>query len=93
MGRKLEVVAFFKCFGETEKVTPIDYDRVETLSQSLERKQKMASQTDLRQEPDVQNEVTWQMISMIQDRLCLYIYSVVLIIVIAVFMSALYGHV
>lgn len=93
LGRKLEIVVFFQCCRRKEKVTPLDYDKVENITKSLDRKEKMTSQTDLRDDSDDQEEVTWQMLATIQDRLCLYIYSVAMVILITVFMLALYGYV
>ena len=93
IGRKLEVVVYFKCVSGKDKVEPLDYDKVENIAQSLDRKEKMTSKIDLRDGPDDHKEVTWQMLAIMQDRLCLYIYSVAMIILITVFMLALYGYV
>ena len=89
IGRKLEIVVYFKCCSVKDKVEPID----ESITTALDRKEKMTSQTDLRDDPDDHEEFTWQMLSIMQDRLCLYLYSVATLILIAVTMLALYGYV
>ena len=84
---------FLKCCTRNEQVAPTDYDKVEDIRSTSYKKEKLTSKTDLREDPDEHEEVTWQMLSLLQDRLCLYVYTISMIILVIVFMLALYGFV
>ena len=82
---------FLKCCSGKDKVSPTD-DTVEDIRNSLYKKEKLSSQKDLR-EDSKEEGVTWQLLSRIQDRLCLYLYTITIAILIMVFLLALYGFV
>ena len=93
IGRKLVTFVFLKCCTGKEKVAPTDYDKVEDIHNTLYKKEKLTSQKDIREDQDEHEEVTWQILSLLQDRLCLYVYTITIIILIIFFMLALYGFV
>ena len=81
---------FLRCCKNKEKVVPTNYDKVEDMRSTPFKKDKMASQTNLGENPD-ELEVTWRMLSLMLDRLCLYVYTITMAILIVVFMLALLG--
>ena len=80
-----------ECCKSTEKVVPTNNDKVENIRSTPFKKDKMSSQTNLSEDPDEHAEVTWRMLSLMLDRLCLYLYTITMIILIVVFMLALLG--
>lgn len=54
-------------------------------------KDQMKADTDNGEAPDESEDITWQMLSVIQDRLCLYVYIITIVILVVVFLLALFG--
>ena len=50
---------FLKCCTGNEKVAPTDYDKIEDIRSTPYKKEKLTLKTDLREDPDEHEEVTW----------------------------------
>ena len=81
----LEQSCFLNVVQVKKRFAPTDYDKVEDIHNTLYKKEKLTSQTDIREDPDEYEEVTWQMLSLLQDRLCLYVYTITIISLIIFF--------
>lgn len=54
---------------------------------------QMKSDIESREEADESEEITWQVLAVIQDRLCFYIYAITIVILVLVFLLTLIGTV
>ena len=94
IGRKLNSIVFFKCYKTKDKVIPTSCDikeKDEDNHNHPNTKELLNPVGDRIRDPDKPEEVTWQQLADLQDRLCFYLYSITCLILIIMSVLALHG--
>ena len=96
IGRKLCRICFFQCCKAKDKVVPANLNVSEKGEENHKisfHKERLQSEDECYKDTDEQEDVTWQQLAALQDRLCFYLYALTCLILIIVFVLSLLGTV
>ena len=98
VGRKLRSVVFCTCCCKSrDKVNPIHLDDTQDTTSHKppyeKEKRTFDFDNDAKCEKDEPEEVTWQQLAELQDRMCFFVYTTTVLALIFMFVLALQGYV